>query len=167
MQIKEVKPLKPIEEITKQVISMSSFDAFVKRVLDSSKVGKLGKDDASRLKRMLENTKRRNIVLAKGILSALMVGKASDRDITSFAKMLETANERIATDKKPFTKDDEKELNRLFKNAGVSEKAARWFALQMDEFLNSEIEEAVMAKKTVAFQPKNIKVDFKKKEMER
>lgn len=146
---------------------MSSFDSFVKRVLDSAKSGKLSKDDSSRLRRMLDNTKRRNIVLAKGILSALMAGRASDRDITSFARMLETANERIANDRKPFTKEDEKELNRLFKDAGVSEKAARWFALQMDEFLNSEIEEAVMAKKTVSFQPKNIKVEFKKKELQR
>jgi hypothetical protein len=142
---------------------MGFFDSFVRRVMDAAK-GRLNKDDSSRLKRMFDNTKRRNTILAKGILSALKAGKASPKDIQIFANMLDNANGRIANGKAPFSSSDEKELRGIFMRAGISEKAARWFSLQMDEFLNSEIEESVREKTpSISLPKKTVKLDFTQK----
>jgi len=144
---------------------MGFFDSFVKRVMEAAKLGRLDKTDVSKLKRMFDNTKKRNIVLAKGILSALKAGKTSDEDTRKFAKLLENANTRIENEKAPFSAADEKELRQIFTNAGISEKAARWFSLQMDEFLGTELEESVMDKKTIEYpkQKKTIKYEFPQK----
>ncbi|MFA6531125.1 MAG: hypothetical protein WCT31_05305 [Candidatus Micrarchaeia archaeon] len=143
---------------------MGFFDSFVKRVMDAAQAGKLGKDDSGKLKRMFENTKKRNVVLAKGILTALKAGKAKETDIQRLAGLLENANQKISQDKKPFTKQEENDIRNIFQNAGISEKTARWFSLQMDEFLSSEIKEAV-AGKTVVPVPtkKTVKMDFSTK----
>jgi len=142
---------------------MGFFDSFVKRVMDAAR-GNLNKEDSGRLKRMFGNAKKRNTILAKGILSALKAGKASQKDIQTFANMLDRANNRIANDKAPFSSSDEKELRKIFMHAGISEKAARWFSLQMDEFLNSEIEESVREKvPTIAPLKKTVKLDFAQK----
>lgn len=142
---------------------MGFFDSFVKRVMDASR-GRLNKDDSGRLKRMFDNAKKRNTILAKGILSALSAGKSSPKEIQRFAMMLDNANNRIANGKTPFSSSDEKELREIFAHAGISEKAARWFSMQMDEFLNSEIEESVKEKIPSISPPKKIiKLDTEQK----
>ncbi len=139
---------------------MGFFDSFVKRVTDAAK-GRLNKDDSGRLKRMFDNAKKRNTILAKGILSALRAGKASPKDIQKFANMLDRANNRIVNGTNPFSSSDEKELREIFLRSGISEKAARWFSLQMDEFLSSEIEESVRGKlPSIELPKKTVKLDF-------
>lgn len=143
---------------------MGFFESFAKRVMDAAQAGRLGKDDSGKLKRMFDNAKKRNAILAKGILTALKAGKATESDIQKLAGLLENANQRIAQDKKPFSRQEENEIRGIFQNAGISEKTSRWFSLQMDEFLSSEIKEAV-AGKTVVPVPakKTVKMDISTK----
>ena len=115
-----------------------------------------------KLERLLDRTAKRNLILAKGILSALNAGGAKDVDIEKFSLLLEKANERINTGKEPFTNVDTQELANIFKRAYISTKAANWFATQMDELLAEEIDEfikgkrsiGVPTKKTVTFEDK-------------
>ena len=135
---------------------------FSKRVMDAVRTGRLSKPDAKKLSRLLDRTAQRNVILAKGILSALSAGGATEQDIRSFSKLLEKANERINIDRDPFTDNDKKDLEDIFKRAYISSKAANWFASQMDELLAEEIEEFIKGKralgvptrKTVSFEEK-------------
>lgn len=144
---------------------MGFFDSFTKRVLEAAKSGKLGKEDVGKLQRLFEGMKKRNTILARGILSALKAGKANEKDILKLSKLLKNANEKIATGKEPFSASEKKEIKDIFQSAGVSEKAARWFSLQMDEFLSSELEESVVEKKIIDYpqDKKTVKVEFSQK----
>lgn len=126
---------------------MGFFEDFAKRVLDSARFGKLGERDASSLKRLLDKTKKRNTILARGLLSALGAGKASESDIKRFSSLLNTANDKISSGREPFSQQEQNELRDLFKRAGVPSKVARWLALQRDEFLNAEVAEIAIGKK--------------------
>lgn len=94
------------------------FSGFSAKVLAAVK-GKLSQKEAGTLSRLLNRTKKRNVVLAAGLLSALKVGGASKADIDKFAGVLERAHARILEGKEPFTKADETLLEQIFNNARV------------------------------------------------
>ena len=136
----------------------SSFTGFIKRVMQSVKKGGLGNDDTNLLNRLLQRTRKKNFILAKGILSALSVGGATKKDVESFGGLLEKAHNRIMKDREPFTKDDERKISEIFRKSLISEKAAKWFASNLDELVATEIEDFIrgrqieVSKKTVRFE---------------
>ena len=141
---------------------IGSFFRFARRVLEAAKKGGLPKTDLKKLDNLLTRTGKRNTVLAKGILSALSAGGASDKDVARFGKMLQRAETRITENKEPFTSADREELSNIFQRAYLSRKVARWFSAQIDELLAEEINEfisgsrrveiGVPKKKTVSFE---------------
>ncbi|MBS3067323.1 hypothetical protein J4450_01355 [Candidatus Micrarchaeota archaeon] len=133
---------------------LGSFSEFTKRVVSAARLGRLPKHDIKKLERLLNRTGKRNTILAKGILSALSAGGASDQDINRFSDLLEKANHRITEDKEPFTEPEKKEIGELFKRAYVSIKAANWFASQIDELVAEEIEEFIKGKRSVVIPTK-------------
>lgn len=124
------------------------FDRFSGKVMDATK-GKLSASEAGILSRLFKRTKKRNIVLAAGLLSALKVGGASKRDIAEFSSILEKANDRILDGKEPFTKQDEGALTRIFRDAnvprGAEEKLKHNVQMDQDELLASEIVKSLSA----------------------
>jgi hypothetical protein len=92
------------------------FSRFSAKVLAAVK-GKLSTKESGTLSRLLSRTKKRNTVLAAGLLSALKVGGAGRADIERLAGVLETAHARILDGKEPFSKSDEKVLEHIFSNA--------------------------------------------------
>ncbi len=128
---------------------LSGFIEFAKKVMHAAKKGGLKGPNLKKLEHLLNRTGRRNRILAQGILSALAAGGSSKEDIERFSKLLETANERIVQDKPPFTAKHQKELNDIFKRAFVSRKTAKWFSLQLDEFVASEINEFISGGKEI------------------
>ena len=128
---------------------LGSFSGFVNRVLNAAKLGRLSKDDISKLQRLLGRTAKRNTVMAKGILSALNVGGASPLDIDRFSKLLEKGSGRIYDNKEPFSDTEKKEISDIFKRSYVSAKAANWFANQLDELVAEELEEFIKGRRTV------------------
>ncbi|MEK6982370.1 MAG: hypothetical protein AABX38_05550 [Candidatus Micrarchaeota archaeon] len=141
---------------------IGSFYMFTQRVLDSLKSTKLPKSDRDKLSRLLKRTAKRNSVLAKGILSGLSAGGASDDDIKKFSKLLERANSKILEDKEPFSEIDKKDLKEIFRRSYVSAKAADWFASQMDELLAEEIGEFIQGKRTIGVPTKTILLEEKR-----
>lgn len=141
---------------------IGSFFRFARRVLEAAKKGGLPKTDLKKLDNLLTRTGKRNTVLAKGILSALSAGGASDKDVERFGKLLQKAETRITENKEPFTSADREELSNIFQRAYLSRKVARWFSAQIDELLAEEINEfisgsrrveiGVPKKKTVSFE---------------
>jgi hypothetical protein len=153
---------------------IGGFFKFARRVMDAAKKGGLAAADLRKLDNLLARTGKRNTVLAKGILSALSAGGASDKDVKRFGGLLKKAEDRIAGDKEPFTDSERNELNDIFKRAYISSKTTRWFTQQVDELLAEEISEfmegtrrvdmGVPSKKTVKFEVKeNKKAPEKKK----
>ena len=146
---------------------IGGFFQFARRVLDAAKKGGLAAVDLKKLDNLLTRTGKRNTVLAKGILSALDAGGASEKDVQRFGELLKKAEARIAQDKEPFTEKDSKEINDIFRRAYLSAKTAKWFSAQVDELLAEEIKEfiegtrrvemGVPKKKTVAFEAKEKK----------
>ncbi len=128
---------------------IGSFYQFAQRVLQSAKDGKLPRSDVMKLKRLLDRTAKRNLILAKGILSALNAGGAKEADISKLSLLLEKANERINSGKEPFTSADTQELADIFNRAYISAKAANWFTTQMDELLAEEIDEFIKGKRSI------------------
>ncbi len=138
---------------------IGSFSEFAKRVIGAVKAARMPKQDVKKLERLLDRTAKRNTVLAKGILSALTVGGATENDIEKFGNLLERANQRILDDKEPFTESEKKDVAEIFKHAYVSIKAANWFTNQLDELVAEEIEEFIKGKRAVVvpskkFEPK-------------
>jgi 3-oxoacyl-ACP reductase-like protein len=141
---------------------VGSFFDFSKKVLGAAKRGGLTPRELKKLDNLLTRTGKRNTVLAKGILTALSAGGASDADVTRFSGLLLKAEERVIADKKPFSDAERKELSELFKRAYVSAKTAQWFSAQVDELLAEEINDfvsgsrhidmGVPAKKSVRFE---------------
>ncbi len=141
---------------------IGSFYQFTQRVIKAVKAAKLPKDDVTKLERLLNRTAKRNIILAKGILTALNAGGVSNNDIARFSQLLEKANEKISSGKNPFSESDKQEITDIFKRSYLSTKAAHWFSTQMDELVAAEIEEfirgdrqiGVPSRKTVSFEIK-------------
>lgn len=150
---------------------IGAFFEFSRRVLDAAKKGGLHAKDITKLDNLLTRTGKRNTVLAKGILTALSAGGASEKDISRFGELLVLAEGRISSEKEPFTESERKDLNEIFKRAYISAKTAKWFSAQIDELLAEEINEfisgsrrvdiPVPSKKTVSFDERH--EDRKKK----
>ena len=144
---------------------IGGFFQFARRVLDAAKKGGLAAVDLKKLDNLLTRTGKRNTVLAKGILSALDAGGASEKDVQRFGELLKKAETRIAQDQEPFTAKDRKELNSIFKRAYLSAKTAKWFSAQVDELLAEEIKEFIEGTRRVEMGvPKKKTVSFEKKE---
>ncbi|MEW6722781.1 MAG: hypothetical protein AB1324_05965 [Candidatus Micrarchaeota archaeon] len=155
---------------------IGGFFQFARRVLDAAQKGGLDKADVKKLDNLLTRTGKRNTVLAKGILSSLSAGGASEQDVSRFGEMLAAAEERIQEGKDPFTAPERKEMTDIFKRAYISAKTARWFSAQIDELLAEEIGEfisgsrrvdiGVPAKKSVRFETEaETREEEKKKKM--
>jgi hypothetical protein len=118
------------------------FAKFTKKVLDAVK-GKLSSKERGVLERLFDRTKKRNTVLAAGLLSALKVGGAGKKEIANLAKMLEKANDRILEGKTPFTKAEEKKLGEIFRSARVpraaEERLRHNVQAEKDDLLVNEI----------------------------
>jgi len=145
---------------------IGAFFQFARRVLDAAKKGGLSAVDLKKLDNLLTRTGKRNTILAKGILSALSAGGASDDDIVRFSSMLQKAESRIADDKEPFTTKEMKELSEIFKRAYISAKVARWFSAQVDELLAGEINEFISGSRRVDIgvpKKKSVKFEIKEK----
>ena len=133
---------------------IGSFFDFANRVLGAAKTGRLPSNDQKKLERLLTRTGKRNLILAKGLLSALTVGGATREDTQRLAKLLEKASERITQDREPFNASDKKDLESIFLSAYLSRKAAHWFASQMDELLAEEIDEFISGKRMMTIPTK-------------
>lgn len=144
---------------------IGSFFQFARRVLEAAKKGGLAAKDLAKLDNLLTRTGKRNTVLAKGILSALSAGGASDKDVKRFGELLQMAESRIETDKEPFTDAERKEVAGIFQRAYLSAKVANWFSSQIDELLAEEINEFIEGKRRVEIGvPKKKTVSFEKEE---
>jgi len=128
---------------------IGAFFEFSRRVLDASRKGGLPPKDLTKLDNLLARTGKRNAVLAKGILTALSAGGASEKDVARFGNLLMNAEGRITENKAPFTEGDQKELSDIFKRAYVSSKTARWFSAQVDELLAEEINEFISGSRRI------------------
>ncbi len=145
---------------------IGSFFRFARRVLEAAKKGGLPKTDLKKLDNLLTRTGKRNTVLAKGILSALSAGGASDKDVARFGKMLQKAETRITENKEPFTSADREELSNIFQRAYLSRKVARWFSAQIDELLAEEINEFISGSRRVEIgvpKKKTVSLEIEKK----
>jgi 3-oxoacyl-ACP reductase-like protein len=141
---------------------IGGFFQFARRVLEAARKGGLPESDLKKLDNLLTRTGKRNAVLAKGILTALSAGGASERDVSRFSGLLQAAESRIGQEKEPFTDAERKELSDIFKRAYISAKTAKWFSAQIDELLAGEINEflagarrveiGVPARKSVRFE---------------
>ncbi len=141
---------------------IGGFFQFARRVIDAAKKGGLPQSDVKKLDNLLTRTGERNAVLAKGILTALSAGGASEKDVSRFGALLQAAEGRISQGVEPFNDAERKELSDIFKRAYISAKTADWFSSQIDELLAGEIAEfmsgsrrveiGVPAKKTVRFE---------------
>ena len=141
---------------------IGGFYKFAERVIGAVKAGKGEPEDVKKLERLLERTGKRNLVLAKGILSALTSGGASDQEVSQFAQLLEKANDRISKNKEPFTDSDKKTILEIFQNHDVSKKAASWFANQLDELVAEEIEEHIQGGKSIIPAKKTVTLESSK-----
>lgn len=124
--------------------------------------------DQQKLQRLLTLTGRRNLVLAKGLLSALDAGGASHADVQALAQLLEKANQRITDEKEPFTTGEKKQLEELFVRSYISPKTAHWFATQTDEFLLTEIDEFISGRRMMTVPAKKtVTMDIEKKKQKK
>ena len=146
---------------------IGSFFRFAERVLNATKQAKLSGNDQKKLERLLTRTGKRNLILAKGLLSALNVGGAKQDDIDTLANLLEKASQRMNQDKDPFMPNEKKQLEDVFVRSYISRKAAHWFAGQMDELLAEEIDEFISGRRMMTIPAKKgatIEVEDKRKE---
>lgn len=116
-----------------------SFAEFARRVLVAAQKGGLGQKDLKKLERLLVKDGKRNKVLASGLVSAMRLG--GSKEVKKLGQIFERASERIAAGKPPFTATDADFLRSTLKNAGISEKTARWVRRNVDELLADEIKE--------------------------
>lgn len=151
---------------------IGGFFQFARRVLDAAQKGGLPESDYRKLDKLLVRTGKRNAILAKGILTSLSAGGASEKDVKRFGELLQSAEARIREDNEPFTDAERKEMTDIFQRAYISSKTERWFSAQVDELLAEEINEfisgsrrvdiGVPAKKTVRIEPEEEKKERKK-----
>jgi len=129
---------------------LGPFQAFAERVLDAVSKGGLSGPERVKLNHLLERTGKRNVILAKGILTALDAGGADKKTIERFGQMLDAANQRIMSDKPPFTKKDEAELAAIFRSASISGKTTKRFTRNIDELLAEQINESIRGRHRVS-----------------
>ncbi len=145
---------------------VGSFMQFAQRVMGAVKKGRLPGMDSKRLEHLLTRTGKRNLILAKGLLSALYAGGASRTDIENLAGILEKASQRIADEKQPFGNTEKKELEAIFSRAYLSKKTAHRFAAHIDELLADEIDEVIRGRKSIVIptktEEKNLGIPVKK-----
>jgi hypothetical protein len=147
---------------------IGAFFQFARRVLDAAKKGGLSAVDLRRLDGLLTRTGKRNTILAKGILSALSAGGASEADVARFGELLQSAESRISAGREPFTSREREEVSEIFRRAYISDRVARWFSTQMDELLAEEINEFISGARRVEIGvPRKKTVKFEKKEKEK
>lgn len=127
-------------------MGLIDFPAFTKKVLAAVK-GKLTVKEEGILRRLFSRVKKRNNILAAGLLSALKAGGSSKEDIRTFSELLEKANDRILEGKKPFTVADEREISKIFERAHLPKKAEAKFNHNVksdeDDLLVSRITESI------------------------
>jgi hypothetical protein len=128
---------------------LGSFFAFSKRVLDAARKGGLALRELKKLDNLLTRTGKRNTVMAKGILTALSAGGASESDVSRFGSLLRKAEERVMEGREPFTESERKELADVFGRAYISAKTAKWFSAQVDELLAEEINDFISGSRRV------------------
>ncbi len=116
-----------------------SFTAFANRVMHALRMGRLNERDTKTVERLLVKTEKRNLVLSRALLAAFTGGEQSEQDVKRFAHLLDLANRRIEEDKEPFSLDEKKELEEIFKRHSLSAKAARKFAFGIDQLLTMEL----------------------------
>jgi hypothetical protein len=128
---------------------IGAFFEFSRRVLAAATQGGLPQKDLKKLDNLLTRTGKRNTILAKGILTSLNAGGASDRDVSRFGELLLSAESRVGEGKEPFSESQRKELSEIFGRAYISSKTARWFSGQVDELLAEEINEFISGSRRV------------------
>lgn len=126
---------------------LGAFREFAKRVLKAVKKGGLPRIDQMMLDRLLIRTEKRNLILAKGILTTLDAGGATKKDISHLGELLEKAQHRILADKEPFTDRERKDLAAIFRRASVPKKTTRRFTQITDELLAAQINETIKGKR--------------------
>lgn len=131
----------------------NAFKAFANRVINAVHLGHLSEKDTKTLKHLLTKTEKKNLVLSRAILSALSGAEQSEQDVKRFARLLDLASVRISEDKEPFSIEEKRELEEIFKRHSLSLRAARKFALGLDELLAMELKtqinrESMLPKKT-------------------
>ena len=136
-------------------MALVDFNAFSTKVLTAVK-GRLTTKEIGVLKRLFSRVKKRNTILAAGLLSALKAGGASKTDTDKLSKILERANERILEGKKPFTAAEKKELAVIFERANMPIKAGAKFKHNVesdaDDLLISQIAESIHREKKRKFE---------------
>lgn len=139
---------------------LKSFKGFISRVLNTVR-GKLSRADVLLLEHLLMRTRERNLVLARGLLSALKMQSPNKRDIQNLAQILDNANIRIIKKKDPFTENEKNVLSNIFARYGLSPKVADWITSQKDVFLYHEISK--LSNKKAIFVPKFKQISINKK----
>lgn len=133
-----------------------SFKAFANRVMHALRMGRLAEKDIKTVEHLLIKTEKKNLILSRAILSTLAEGEQSEEDVKKFARMLELASRRIAESKEPFSNEERKELEEIFKRHSLSAKAARKFAFDLDELLTMELQSQIGKTKTIPKKEENI-----------
>ena len=116
-----------------------SFKAFVNRVMHAARLGKLGTEDIKVLESLLGKTKKKNLILSRAILGSLSGGLESPADVQAFARLLDKANKNIGEANSPFSNEDRTSLEQIFLRHSLSIKAAKRFALNIDQLLVNEL----------------------------
>ncbi len=119
--------------------SKGLFAAFANRVMHALRMGRLNEKDVKTVERLLVKTEKRNLILSRALLAAFTGGEQSEQDVKRFAHLLDLANRRIGEDKEPFSLEEKKELEEIFKRHSLSAKAAKKFAFGVDELLTMEL----------------------------
>jgi len=136
-------------------MALVDFAKFSKKVLAAVK-GKLSTKEVGVLRRMFTRVKKRNTILAAGLLSALKAGGSTKRDTDRLSKILERANDRILAGQKPFTTAEKKELAVIFERANLPKKAEAKFThnveTDQDDLLISQITESIHREKDKKFE---------------
>ncbi|MBN2478133.1 hypothetical protein JXB01_02465 [Candidatus Micrarchaeota archaeon] len=107
---------------------LESFKSFVGRVMDSVKT--LNPNDRKKLGNILKKEGSRNLVLAKGLLTALDTKSPSKNDIIILADLFDNANKKINDGKKPFTGEEKKKIASILRKYGMAPKVNEWVISQ-------------------------------------
>jgi len=140
-----------------------AFRGFAERVLAAVKKGGLAPVEQKKLDHLLCRTGRRNLVLARGILTALDAGGATKADVKRFGELLELANSRIMDETPPFNEKERSELAQMFRRAYVPRKTSSWFSSHLDELLAQEINDSL--RERVGIPKKTVEAVEEKKKM--
>ncbi|MDD5022688.1 MAG: hypothetical protein PHU63_00800 [Candidatus ainarchaeum sp.] len=117
---------------------LKSFSGFANRIIKATEK-KISSADSLLLRHLLNRTSERNMILARGLMTAISMNSPRKLDIENVARILDNANIRILKNKEPFTDKEKKLLSKIFSRYGLSPKVADWITLQRDAFLYSQI----------------------------